>query len=83
MIIDPKDIRIDVGIKAYELFTGEKINYKHIQVYPDKEEYRFGVYIYHVPTGKKIYCNTERSQIKNRDKALKDLEDQIINKEVD
>lgn len=76
-MINQKDLKIEVGIKAYEEFTGEKINYKHIQVYPEQEKYRFGVFILHLPTGETTYSNVERSQIKNRDKALKELEEKI------
>lgn len=75
-MLNKDDMRVEVGAKAYELYTGKTV-YKYIQIYPECTELRYGVHIQHIPTGKSVYCNSEKSQRKNLIKAFNKLEQKI------
>ena len=75
-MISPEELEICVGEKAYEKFTGVKTEgLGGMHLYPNK--YTSGVCVKHIPTGEMAYCNSENSQIKNRDKVIKQLTELI------
>lgn len=76
-MFNSKDLRLEVGIKAYEKYTGKKLNRDEIQLYCESEEYRHGVFILHIPTGETAYSNSENGQLKNKEKALRKLKNKL------
>lgn len=74
MNIDLKDLKITVGFKAYENYTGRKLSLKDIHMDGNKSYFRSGVFVLHIPTNKKVYCNSEKNPANNRKIALKQLE---------
>lgn len=67
-MINTKELKIEVGVKGYETYIGKNSSM-------GVEEHRHGVYAEHMVTGDKIYINLCRSQIMNKEIAIKILED--------
>ena len=74
MKINPDDLIISVDVKAYEEFHNTKVD---IKLSIDRDKYRAGVCIEHIPTGIRTYENSEKSQYQNRNKALDILEKKL------
>lgn len=75
--INKKDLNIDVGIVAYKRLMGINFTNKVTDIKLGNLNVKTGVSILHIPTGKYAYCISEGSQIKNKEKALNDLENQL------
>ena len=73
-MIDENDLRIEVSQSAYEKHSGESASKIDPDASRDGFKYKSGVYILHIPSGKSAYSNSEKSQIGNKIKALKELE---------
>lgn len=65
--MEKKEIKIIVGIEAYEIFYNTKVE---MNLSIDKNKYRAGVCVEHIPTGMKIYLNDMKSQYQNKNRAL-------------
>ena len=76
--MNKEDLVIDVGMSAYDKFMRIKFMYKTSDIKMGYENVKRGVYILHVPTGEYSYSIDEDSQVKNKEKALKELETQLI-----
>jgi len=75
--IRSEDLKIITGVEAYEAWTGKKVKNKGLSII--HETYFTAVYIEHIPTGTRAYCNDYESHIKNRDKALSIIMGSLLN----